>query len=201
MHNNIDDLRYIRSTMERSSKFLSLSGLSGVFAGIFALLGASLAYFVLYDDLYITADIRVDIVLVAILVILGASASGLHFSIKKANRTNSKFWMPATIQIIKDAGVPMFAGGMFCLILMYHQSYFLIASTMLIFYGIALINAGARTYRDVKILGACQVFLGLFAGFFSTYGLLFWAVGFGVLHIIYGMVMYKKYDVESEKNI
>jgi hypothetical protein len=43
-------------------------------------------------------------------------------------------------------------------------------------------------------LGICEIGLGLIASIYMGYGLLFWAVGFGVLHIIYGIVMYMKYE-------
>ena len=198
MEQNIDDLRHIRSMMERSTKFLSLSGMSGVAAGFFALLGAGLAYLVMYKGLIITSYILYDLILIAVLVIIGAALSGLYFCIRKAKKSGSKFWMPATVQIVKDFAIPMVIGGFFCLILIYNNCVFLIGSAMLIFYGISLIYAGSRTYRDIKILGLCEIILGLLAGIFVYNGLLFWAIGFGVLHIIYGIAMYIKYDKKVE---
>ncbi len=123
----------------------------------------------------------------------------MYFSVKKAKKTGAKFWAPVTFQLIKDAGVPLVVGGLFSLILVYHGYFGMTASTMLIFYGIALVTAGARTYRDIKILGACEIVLGLLAGLFIGNGLLLWAIGFGVLHIVYGIVMYMKYDAKSDK--
>lgn len=194
MENNTEDLRHIRSMMERSSKFLSLSGISGVAAGVFALIGAGIAFLILFNGLEITSSLLFDLILTATFVLVGASVSGIYFSLQKAKKSNAKLWMPATIQIIKDFLIPMIIGGIFCLILIYHHCSFLISSTMLIFYGLSLINAGNRTYRDIKILGACEIVLGILAGVFIYNGLLFWTLGFGVLHIVYGIIMYIKYD-------
>ena len=201
MDNNIDDLKHIRSMMERSTKFLSLSGMSGIVAGVAALIGAALVYAMVYLHTFdITSNITLDVFIIAILVLGVALSGGLYFSWKKAKQTKQIFWSGVTKQIIKDAGLPLSIGGVFCLILLYNNDSYLIASAMLIFCGLACINAGARSYKDVKILGSCLVILGLCAGIWSNLGLLFWALGFGFLFIIYGIVMYRKYDVISSKN-
>lgn len=200
MENNIDDLRYIRSTMERSTKFLSFSGLSGVFAGLSALLGVVPAYYIVYGGYSLTGNALIDMILIALTVLVSAVSIGFYFSYRKAQKTGAKFWMPVTLQILKDAGVPLVVGGIFCMLLIYHSCSYMVASAMLIFYGISLINAGARTYRDIKILGMCEIVIGLFAGLFASYGLGFWALGFGIMHIVYGIVIYLKYDAKSAKN-
>lgn len=201
MGNNIDDLRHIRSMMERSTKFLSISGKSGIVAGLTALIGAVFVYELVYEHAFsLTNDVKLDVFIIALLVLGIAVFGGLFFSWQKAKRTNQKFWSSATREILKDAGVPLFCGGVFCLILMYHDVSYLIASTMLLFCGIACVNAGARSYRDIKILGTGLIILGLCAGVWSSFGLFFWAIGFGVLFIIYGIVLYRKYDVMPPKN-
>lgn len=197
MSQNVEDLKHIRSMMEKSTKFLSLSGLSGVLAGSFALVGVFIAHMVLHKGWSISSNIVVDLFLIAGFVLLGAASSGIYFSIKKAHKNHSKFWTKPTIGLMIDAGIPMIIGGIFCLILLYHGVTYLLPATMLIFCGIALINGGDRTYRDVKILGSSLVIVGIFAGFFTDYGLLFLALGFGVLFIIYGVVMYYRYDMKS----
>lgn len=200
MNANIDDLRYIRSTMERSGKFLSLSGMSGVIAGLLALAGAAVAYQVVYQGYTFTGNTLADMILIAGIVLVGAVSFGVYFSFRKAKKTGAKFWMPVTLQLLKDAGVPLAVGGVFSILLIYHNTSFLVASAMLVFYGLALISAGARTYRDIKILGVCEVVIGILAGIFTQYGLFLWALGFGVMHILYGIVLYKKYDSEPDKN-
>lgn len=197
MDKNIDDLKHIRSMMERSTKFLSLSGMSGVSAGVFALAGSLLARQVVRGRISITSSLTLDLLLIAGIVLIAAVSSGFYFSLRKARKSNSRFWMPVTRQILRDFMIPMAAGGLFCFILMLHHCSFLIGSATLIFYGLGLIAAGARTYRDIKILGGCEIVLGFAAGLLSDYALLFWAIGFGVLHIIYGIVMYIRYDKKS----
>lgn len=196
MDNNIDDLKHIRSMMERSTKFLSLSGISGVMAGAFALLGAVFAYLDIKGILVITDSIITDFYIIAGIVLICAAASGFYFSLRKAQKTNSKF---AVKQIITEFAIPMVVGGCFCLILIYQNCAYLVGSAMLIFYGLALVYAGSRTYRDIKVLGACEIVLGLLAGVLIGYGLYIWAFGFGVLHIVYGIAIYYKYDKKVSK--
>lgn len=199
METNLDDLKHIRSMMERSTKFLSLSGISGIMAGSFAVIGAIAGYLLLKQRLVLSGNLLADLILVATIVFLCAASFGLYFSMRKARKNKSKFWMPVTIQILKDFCVPMVVGGIFCVILITKNVSFMVAPSMLIFYGLALIYAGAHTYRDIKILGACEILLGLAAAIVVGYDLIFWGVGFGVLHILYGIVMYYKYDMKSNK--
>lgn len=199
MDKNLEDLRHIRSMMERSTKFLSVSGLAGIGAGIVALIAAYLANEILWERISVSGVMLYDLVVLAILTVIIAASCGLYFSISKAKKNNSKFWTAVSVQILKDFAVPMISGGLLCIAMIYHGSALFIPATMLIFYGLALISAGARTYRDVKMLGACEIILGLLAAIFIRNGLIFWAIGFGALHIIYGAIMYWRYDRKSDK--
>lgn len=200
MDTNLEDIKHIRSMMERSSKFLSLSGMSGVSAGFFALIGAGVGRLILKNEFSITGVLLYDFIILAVAILLLAASFGFFFCLRKAKKSGAKLWMPVTQQIIKDFSIPMVIGGIFCVILIYQQATRMVAPSMLIFYGLALIFAGSRTYSDIRILGACEVLLGLIAGVFVYNGLLFWAIGFGVLHIVYGIIIYYKYDMKSVKN-
>lgn len=200
MNSELEDLKHIRSMMERSSKFLSLSGMSGVSAGLFALLGALTAHFMLEGKLRFTNDSVLDFLILAGLVLVCSLLSGLFFCFKKAKKNKVNIWMPATRYIAIDFSIPMLIGGLFCLLLIIQNLSYMVASAMLIFYGLALISAGSRTYKDIKILGLCEILLGLLAGVVADKGLLFWAIGFGVLHIVYGIVLYLKYDCKTSKS-
>lgn len=202
-----DDLQAIRNMMERSSKFLSLSGLSGVFAGCCALAGAAVAYFgimkagnVTYNE-YMrslsetpTLSIRLQFLLLALSVLLLALGGAFFFSLRKARKSHQPFWNKTTRQMLIHLFIPLLAGGIFSLLLIWHNNITLVASTTLIFYGLALVNAGKFTFGEIHYLGLSEIVLGLLAGFFLNYGLLFWTLGFGLLHIVYGWVMYKKYQ-------
>lgn len=199
----LEDITEIKSMMERSSRFISLSGLSGIFAGIFALIGAGLVYNRMYTasgDLYkrvyvnsYSNDVNFMII-VAVSVLLLALVTGIIFTTRKARKQNIKTWDNTTKRLLINLMIPLIAGGLICLMLLKGHYYTLVAPATLVFYGLALINASHHTYRDIRYLGMSELALGLIASSFIGYGLLFWAIGFGVLHIIYGTMMYLKYE-------
>jgi len=197
-----EDLSHIRSMMERSSRFISLSGLSGVVAGLTALIGAGYVYFVLkregisYFDgdrnIYQPALVR-ELVIIGVLILAVALLSGYIFTANKSRKKGLKIWDATTKRLLVTFVVPLITGGIFCLALLFHHLFVWIAPATLIFYGLALVSAERYTLTDVKYLGYCQIVLGLASLFFLGWGLLFWAIGFGVLHIVYGSIMHKKY--------
>jgi predicted lysophospholipase L1 biosynthesis ABC-type transport system permease subunit len=205
--NNIEDLKHIRNLMERSSKFLTLSGFSGIAAGIIALAGAAVAWFcifrqgaVKYDE-YMrvlgggsTIDLRLQMAVLAALTLVCAVGAAWYFSLRKAKRTGTKLWTSVARRTLYHFLIPLCAGGVFCIALVIHNNINLIGSAMLIFYGLALVNSAKFTIDELHFLGLSEIALGILAGFFLNYGLLFWAIGFGVLHIIYGIHMHYKYD-------
>lgn len=206
-HHTLETLSEIRSLMERSSRFISLSGLSGVFAGIYAIVGATVAYYKLNIDLNNTIDrtyifdnqgLKTDFLTFAIVdagLVLGlALITGIYLTTRSAKKNNQNIWDKSAQRLLINILIPLAVGGVFCLALMYHELYALLAPAMLIFYGLALINASKYTLGDVRYLGVCEVILGLVSSFFIGYGLLFWTLGFGVMHIVYGIVMYFKYE-------
>lgn len=204
----INQLEEIRSLMERSTRFLSLSGLSGVSAGIIALAGAAFAFFHLdynirYFDineyfnscLYRKFSSSINLLLLDGIVTLAFAASAiLFFTIRRARKQGHKVWDQSAKRVLYHLLVPLATGGLFCIILLYHGIIFLIGPATLVFYGLALINAGKFTLPDIQYLGISEIVLGLLSCFFVGYGLLFWAIGFGLLHIVYGSVMYFKYE-------
>lgn len=202
-------LSEIRNLMEKSSRFISLSGLSGVAAGFFALLGAMAAYIYLgitpferklvyYSDLvygYKTwgLDYLRFFILDAALVLLFAIGGGIYFTTRKARSKGQKIWDATSQRVIINLLIPLATGGIFCLALFCQHLYALIAPATLVFYGLALVNAGKYTLNDIRYLGITEIVLGLLAMFYIGYELEFWATGFGVLHIVYGLLMYQKY--------
>lgn len=197
-----EDLSHIRSMMERSSRFISLSGLSGVFAGLSALIGGlyvyqllgtnGLDYFDGKDKLY-TDNLVSELVFIALIVLVCALTFGIFFTIRKSRKYNLPIWTTATKKMLVNLAIPLLVGGVFCLALLYHQIYVLIAPATLLFYGLALINAEKYTFSDIKYLGFCELALGCVSLFFLGYGLVFWIIGFGILHILYGLIVFKKY--------
>ncbi|MBS2097040.1 hypothetical protein [Carboxylicivirga linearis] len=203
----IQDIKAIRQMMEDSSKFLSLSGLSGVAAGLTAIIGAAIAYYfvldkgtIIYDermvDLYSnnTLSIRLGLFTTAVVVFIVAVTLAWWLSYRKAKKAKVSFWTHTAKKVMWSMVSTLTVGGLFSLILIYHENIRLVASVMLIFYGLALIMASRYTQRDIQYLGYTEILLGLAAGLFLNFGLIFWTLGFGVFHIIYGIVMYLKYD-------
>lgn len=206
-HTPKEDLQAIREIMERSSKFLSLSGISGVFAGVVGLMGALAAYLIIPDLSVLleghssdavnglanpTLILYLGIVLFVVLVL--AVIGAVYFSVKKARKANQPFWNSLTKRMINYFLIPFITGGVFTLILVYRNELELIVPSMLIFYGLALVNAGKFTLGEIHYLGLTEIALGILAAVFVDLGLLLWAVGFGVMHIFYGIMMYFKYE-------
>lgn len=197
------DLEHIRSMMEKSSRFISLSGLSGVSAGIVALLGAFYVYYIFQQEginyfdgnfhTYTPVLVR-KLFFIAIVILFFALLLGYYFTVRKSKKNGVKIWDATTKRLLIHLSIPLVAGGIFCLALQYHGIHQFIAPSMLIFYGLALLNASKFTLDDVKYLGILEVLLGLVSLFFLGWGLATWALGFGVLHIVYGIMMYKKYQ-------
>lgn len=197
-----EDLSHIRQMMERSSRFISLSGLSGVFAGITALTGALYVYFVLkreglsYFDgkrISFSPELVRELTITGIVILVVAVSLGYFFTARKSKTKNQKMWDATTKRLLVGFAVPILSGGVFCLALLYHHLFVFVAPATLIFYGLALVNASKYTLTDVQNLGYLEIILGLISLFYLGWGLLFWAIGFGVLHIIYGLIMHRKY--------
>lgn len=197
-----EDLAHIRSMMERSSRFISLSGLSGVFAGLSALIGGLYTYMLLENrgvgyyrgqDVVLPESLVSHLIVTALVVLLFALTFGIFFTIRKSKKYNLPIWTSATKNMLFNLAVPLVVGGIFCLALVFHGIYGLIAPATLIFYGLAVINAEKYTFSDIKYLGFSELVLGCISLFYIGYGLIFWIIGFGILHIVYGLVMFKKY--------
>lgn len=205
----LQDLRDVRKLMERSSKFISLSGVSGIMAGVYALICAYLVYTDILGQASLGSDYGnvpgyadSDFVFIDGLKLLGygtvtlilALGTGIFLTVRKARRKNQKVFSKPAFHLFYNLLIPLVIGGLVCLVLILKGQLDYVAPLTLIFYGLALINASNFTFNDIRGLGAIQCSLGLLSLHFSGYSLLFWALGFGVAHIFYGIIMYFKYD-------
>lgn len=208
---SVQALRDIRAIMERSAKFITLSGWSGIWAGTVGLAGAYIAYRWLNDlpdtnhEVYLAApagiitageysDITLKFVGLALTVLLVALAGGYYFTWKKTRNNGHKMWNSASRRMLSHMAVPLAAGGLFSLLFLANGHEMYIAPACLVFYGLALINGSKYTISDIRYLGYSELGLGFINMFWPGYGLTFWALGFGVLHILYGIIMWNKYD-------
>lgn len=199
----LNDISEIKNMMNQSSRFISLSGLSGVLAGIYCLIGAWLSYTTIYFDtttlgnytnLIITQSQIERLFIIASSVIILSIITGIILSKNKAKKSNEKIWNVSSKRLVINFAIPLVTGGFFILFLIEKEVLGLVAPLTLIFYGLACVNASKYTLGDVRYLGITMILLGLLSTWFLGYGLLFWALGFGVCHILYGSVMYFKYD-------
>lgn len=199
----LEDISEIKNMMNRSTRFLSLSGLSGILAGVYALIGSYVAFTILQEIQYeqnsfrrilISFDAIDQLLLLAAIIALAAILTGILLSYRKAKRLNEKLWNQTAKRMLLNFSIPLVSGGIFCIALLIHDEFGLIAPATLLFYGFACLNASKYTLGDIHNLGITCIILGLLSAFFIGYGLLFWALGFGVCHILYGAIMYFKYE-------
>jgi hypothetical protein len=196
-------LSAIKGIIEDRTKFKALSGLSGVIAGVFALIGAFLAHQIIYNSpTVVYQDMRYfdyseqvnKLLLLALGTLVCAVTTGIYFSARNARQKGTKLWTSAAVKVAVNLSIPLITGGVFVLALLWRGYFGLVASSCLLFYGLALINAANYTFSDIRALGFTMLGTAFFALFFPGYGLYFWAFGFGVLHILYGTIMYFKYE-------
>jgi len=197
----IEDLKEIKDIMNRSSRFISLSGLSGISAGISALIGAFMAYRMVYTNpdyqeygrIFLNNESLTQLLLIALGTLILAVGTGIYFTTRETKRRNQRIWDIQTKRLLINLSIPLLTGGILCLMLLFKGYIGLVAPLTLIFYGLALVNASKYTLNEIRSLGLIEIVLGLIATYYIGFGLLFWSIGFGVLHIIYGIIMQWRY--------
>lgn len=204
---SLQELKDIKRMMERSSRFISLSGLSGIAAGVCGLIGAWIAYGIL-NDYYANGswdifkrysgpefqDLKIKLLVLGIIVFIGAFLSSFVFTWLKAKKQNIPLWNLTSRKLFWNMIIPLSAGALFIMGMLRYDDWRYVAPASLVFYGLALVNASKFTFTDVRYLGYGQIILGLINMLNIGYGLYFWALGFGVLHIVYGAIMWWKYE-------
>ncbi len=186
------ELSDIRSMMERSSKVLFLSGRAGIAVGVVALVGFAYEQYIHFrvplENLhaYLLAD---ALTVLAVSIVLAT-----YYSSKMAKQKGLPLWNATTKHLVAELAIPLAAGGIFCISLLVHRTFTLLPASMLAFYGLALLNASKYTVREVRYLGLVQLVLGLLASFLPDSGSILWAVGFGIVHILFGLRIFFKYE-------
>ena len=209
-HEHLNALQDIRQMMQRSNRFISLSGWSGISAGVCALVGAFFAYNTMHRTGYYSLDgysgkifprnygvlslINEPLFIIAAFTFTAAFLLAFFFTYIRSKKQNIPIWGVTARRLLINVTIPMIVGGLFILRLIHFRVEGLIAPACLIFYGLALINASKYTLNEIRNLGYAQVILGVINCYAIGYGLFFWAIGFGILHIIYGAFMWWKYE-------
>lgn len=192
------DIAEIRSMMERSSKFLSLSGWTGIMVGIYALIGATIGWKIFDfnpDGIFYTnlGSGFQNVFLLSLTVLVLAIGTAIVDSNRKAKSKGEKAWNATSRKLLTNMAIPLSAGGILILVIITKGLIGLVAPLTLLFYGLALYNAGNFTFKELRIMGIIQIALGLISCYFIEYGLLLWTMGFGLVHILYGIYMHLRY--------
>lgn len=190
----LDDISEIKNLMNRSSRFISLSGLSGIMAGIYAIIGAAIAFVYVFPshENYInlhSMSFRLTVIILVSVALLSVGTA-LYLSVKKAKKNGEQLWDATSKRLLINFLIPLVTGGIYIIIKLQGQHYGLTAALMLIFYGLALVNASKYTLGNIRYLGYAEIIIGLISAALPGYGFWFWVLGFGVFHIIYGSMMY-----------
>lgn len=201
----LNELSEIKMMMTRSTKFLSLSGWSGIWVGLCGLLAsgtlyywqtlATFSYLPLSDsDPYQTAYTPFMLVGLAIVTFITAVAGGFYFTIRKTKQSGTPFLTSVTKRLLVRFATPLVIAAVLCLILYSHYLVEYTLATTLLFYGLALFTIQEDTVKEVKSIASLEIILGLLAFYFVDRSLLFWALGFGAVHLLYGIILWNKYD-------
>jgi hypothetical protein len=203
---HLDNLSEIRLMMQRASKFISLSGLSGIFAGLFAIIGSMgatwyLKFFLpqaksplIFDSLGLKFSSVLLLLLWSAFILFLAVLAGIFFTTRNSRKKNLPLWDHSSKKLLFNLSIPLATGALFIVFIIFKEYYLLILPASLIFYGLSLINAGHFTFSDVKFLGYIEIVLGFISLLYQDFSLLIWTLGFGILHIVYGILMYYKYE-------
>ncbi|HYQ58508.1 MAG TPA: hypothetical protein VEP89_14300 [Draconibacterium sp.] len=199
----LSELKDIRNIMERSSRFLSLSGLSGILVGIYALVGAFFTNRIVNQFPYAIAqenqnEVLSSIFVIGITVLILSLFTIYVLTVKQAKKEQKPIWGPGSKLLLINLLIPLATGGILTTILALRGYYGVVSPCFLIFYGLALVNAAKYTRPEILSLGLVEIVLGLLAAIFPGYGLYFWAIGFGIVHIIYGLMFLNGEHKKSE---
>jgi hypothetical protein len=201
----LQEISDIKRIMERSSRFISLSGLSGIAAGLCALTGAYFANNIIADNYFDFnhgsgysdsdfASLKIKLLILAAIVLTVALVLAFIFTWRRAKQNRLPVWDLTARKLMWNVLIPLMSGGLFILAMLQYSEWRFVAPACLIFYGLALVNGSKYTLTDIRYLGYLEIILGLVNTQYTGYGLYFWAAGFGVLHIVYGVIMWWKYE-------
>lgn len=190
----LKDINEIKTLMNRSSRFISLSGLSAILAGCYALVGGAIAYYFLFSNgneyiVFNESNYTIAAVFLFSILILSISTAYL-LSRQKARKNHEKLWDGTAKRVLVNFLIPLLTGGSFILIIFSEQHYGFTAALMLIFYGLALVNASKYATGNIHYLGYAEIVIGLLCAMYPENGFWLWLLGFGIVHVVYGGIMF-----------
>jgi len=195
-------IQEMRKMMDQATRFKSISGISGMLAGILAIVCVAIVSYLsntnpvqagALETILDSANDGMVLIAFGILFML-AVGIGIMLALRNARARGMSAWENAAKRLMFHLAIPVVVGGVFS-ILLYRIGYpLLVAPVTLLFYGMGLLQGSKFTLDAVRTVGLIQLALGLLATAFLTYGLLIWTLGFGLVHILFGFIIYVKYE-------
>ncbi|MCJ7503615.1 MAG: hypothetical protein MUP80_11225 [Acidobacteriia bacterium] len=184
-HQAMEDIRYIRETLERSTSFTAVPGKGGVLMGITGLLAAGVAVRMPSADGWLATWM---------LEALVALALGGWTMRRKARAANVPLLSGPGRKFALGLSPPLLAGGLRTVGLYRAGLLSALPGTWLLLYGAGVVTGGAFSVRAVPLMGACLMALGAAALFSpAAWGNAFLAAGFGGVHIVFGVLIARRY--------
>ena len=180
----MDNLRYIRETMERATAFTGVSGWGEVVIGATALIATVLA--ANQPTFRAWLAIWVGEGLVAVLI------AGWSMD-RKARAVNMPLMSGPGRKAVFSLSPPIIAGALLTIFLVRGGQTDAIPGMWLLLYGTGVITGGMFSVPAVPIMGLCFMCLGALALFLPGFANWFMAIGFGGLHLIFGFIIARKY--------
>ena len=181
----MDNLRFIRETMERSTSFTAVSGVAGMIMGAVAMVAAVVA------STRRTPEAWLLTWLIAALV---AGLAALWAMIRKARASGVSLLSGPGSKFALFFTPPIVVGALLTAALVRVDLLSVLPGAWLLLYGTAVVSGGAFSVRIVPMMGVGFMLVGALALFAPpAWGDEFMAVGFGVLHIVFGLVIWRKH--------
>ncbi|SRR5581483_977371 len=179
----LDNLRYIRETMERAGSFTSIPGWGGLAIGITAV-GAGIAVRNRTGEAWLSGWLIEALIAAAIAIVTMAikgKRAGVDFTAAPARRFFASYF------------APLIAGAILTFVLWRAEQYLAMPALWLLLYGASFVTSGAHSIRVIPVMGLLYMLLGVAAAVIPEAGNLFMTVGFGGLHVIFGFVIARSY--------
>lgn len=197
-----ETLSDIRNMMERSQKVLFLDGTAGIVAAVWALLGAVAVSLVLYGTVsplwgaWINPIRNSDwstffiVAIICAAVFCAAFLTVWLMSKRRAERDGMEFKLDAgTRRLLGNFFTAMVVGGLVCLTPLFNGLWNMVPGYMLLFYGLALVLISPIAFKIsiTKYFGYTEIMLGIAALALAPLGIMFWTIGFCILHLVWGI--------------
>ena len=181
----LENLRYIRETMERAGSFTAVPGWGGILMGISALLMAIISSRLPSMDLWVASWLGEAILALAI---------GGWAMVQKSRAVQSTLLCGPGRKFALSLCPAMIAGGILTVVLYRNGLFALMPGVWLLLYGVAVVTGGAYSVNVVPIMGIFFMVLGTIALFSpAAWANWFMAAGFGALQIIFGAIIARRY--------